>query len=283
MTRRQLSMTGSNNNSRRRREGRGSSRRSRSKCGKGAARQALKKVFALVYMKSKHTNKIYQEIYQKKDVNQKRSAAKNTQRAPAAAPATAAPGTALLQLKLLKIIARQSWLTACGRLWCLLFPSSPWPCPFHVPLQSLCLHRKRARCGDISIWFHFSLLAAGGGATGNWTRSKSAWQARKGSTLWRLSESPEREMLKRRRRWTLVSSFLPFYVCVLFSRHLFHFLSPSFVFPLSFLVLALLVVAVFLMMIEQRANLVASTLGLSEFLGRTECSGQGAWPGGTGG
>lgn len=119
MTRRQLSMTGSNNNSRRRREGSRSSRRSRSKCGKGAARQALKKVFALVYMKSKHTNKIYQEIYQKKDVNQKRSAAKNTQRAPAPPPA---PGTALLQLKLLKIIARQSWLTACGRLWCLLFP-----------------------------------------------------------------------------------------------------------------------------------------------------------------
>lgn len=82
--------------------------------GTGAARQALKKVFALVYMKSKHTNKIYQEIYQrKKDVNQKRSAAKNTQRA---------PGAALLQLKLLKIIARQSWLTACGRLWCPLFP-----------------------------------------------------------------------------------------------------------------------------------------------------------------
>lgn len=66
MTRRQLSTTGSNNNSRRRREGSSSSRRSRSKCGKGAARQALKKVFALVYMKSKHTNKIYQEIYQKK-------------------------------------------------------------------------------------------------------------------------------------------------------------------------------------------------------------------------
>lgn len=34
--------------------------------------------------------------------------------------------------------------------------------------------------------------AAGGGATGNWTRSKFAWQARKGSTLWRLSESPEK-------------------------------------------------------------------------------------------
>lgn len=68
VTRRQLSMTGSNNNNnrRRRRERRRSSRRSSSNCGMGAARQALKKVFALVYMKNKHTNKIYQEIYHKK-------------------------------------------------------------------------------------------------------------------------------------------------------------------------------------------------------------------------
>lgn len=75
-------------------------------------------------------------------------------------------------------------------------------------------------------------------------------------------------MLKRRRCWTLllVSSFLPFNVCVLFSRLLCAFpslrLPLPWSFPCSFLVLALLVAAVFLMMIEQRANLVVSTLGL---------------------
>lgn len=85
--------------------------------------------------------------------------------------------------------------------------------------------------------------------------------------MWRLSESPEKGNAKEATLldFWLVLSFLSMCVSFLVAisapslRLSWSFPCP---FTCSFLVLALLVVAVFLMMIEQRANLVASTLGL---------------------
>lgn len=205
-------MTGSNNNNRRRRrERRGSSRRSSSNCGKGAARQALKKYLHSFIWKAntqiKYTRKYTTKKRRKPETKcgQKYSTCSGCCSCSCCSWHCSPPAQA----------AKNNCSTKLAHsLRPLVVSSHPL-----VPAPSTCRCSRFAYTGN-----EHDAATSQFGFTSLWSPPEQAQQATGRAPSPRGKQGKEalcgawvsrlkREMLKRRRRWTLVSSFLPFYVC----------------------------------------------------------------------